>query len=307
MKRLSQQKSYRGISLHRSAGRQHHEPRSYHYSPRPERRQQPYSPGWKSRKSPAKQHKLNKVRHQTSSTLETSRKRARELSPADPLMYQIIATTSDEETDSADEFHPTDYSPKSPAEHERGQQPPSYTPKSPVYHPPDCFSDVTESSSIPDLIDDLSAEDDLKQSEAAPQATPADLDADKDLFQDVERQEVLKQKLDKELQAAPWKADKSQQTLEKLETIASSVRPVYEEFLQKDTDIITRLNEAAKEMKDRSAETKKDPTPGASQQKDTVSTHDKCLACQGTVEQHLVKTNKEKPQQKLQPFFNSAA
>ena len=35
------------------------------------------------------------------------------------------------------------------------------------------------------------------------QVISADLDADKDHFQDVERQETLKQKLDKELQAAP--------------------------------------------------------------------------------------------------------
>ena len=49
----------------------------------------------------------------------------------------VIIVSSDEETDTADEFQLDALSPKSPPDHEKGQQPLEYVPKSPVYPPPD--------------------------------------------------------------------------------------------------------------------------------------------------------------------------
>ena len=82
--------------------------------------------------------------------------------------------------------------------------------------------------------------------------TPADKNADVDLFQDSKRQQIIKEKWNKELQTAPWTQDISEQTLEKLEKIADSVNPVQEDFWKKKSgaDILHRLNMEAQKLKE---------------------------------------------------------
>ena len=88
---------------------------------------------------------------------------------------------------------------------------------------------------------------------------PADVNADMDHFEDTDRQDTLRQQLFEELNEAPWNKDTSQQALEQVEKPTTIFRQVYEGFWHKnDNDILNRLNEAAKKLKDRQAEMKKD-------------------------------------------------
>ena len=78
---------------------------------------------------------------------KSPRKRFREMSPARSWSDPVIIASSDEETDTADEFQLDALSPQSPPDHERGHQPLEYVPKSPVYPPPEDSSENTEFSS----------------------------------------------------------------------------------------------------------------------------------------------------------------
>ena len=112
-----------------------------------------------------------------------------------------------------------------------------------------------------------------------------------DYFQDVERQQALRGKLDKELQTAPWTQKTSEQTLEKLEKIVNTVNLVHEGFCkQNDADILYRLNMAAQKLKDSRAEAKKDTSQEAHQPEDQELPSNQCLACQSPLEQHLVES-----------------
>ena len=78
---------------------------------------------------------------------------------------------------------------------------------------------------------------------------PADSSADKNHFQDVDRQDSLRQKLGNELRQAPWNEGTSGQPLTKLKRLTKTVKPVQEEFLDdQERNIFIRLNEAAKEV-----------------------------------------------------------
>ena len=91
----------------------------------------------------------------------------------------------------------------------------------------------------------------------------ADAHADMDHFNDTDRQDTLKQQLDKETNGAPWYKDASQQALEEMEKVVKTAKPAYEGFWhQNDSDILNRLNEAAKKLKDRHAEMKQDTIEG---------------------------------------------
>ena len=88
---------------------------------------------------------------------------------------------------------------------------------------------------------------------------PADANADKDHFQDIDRQNTLRQQLSKELSEAAWNKDTSGQSLTQLERISKTVKPANEDFWNtKERDIFIRLNEAAKKLEDSQPEVKKD-------------------------------------------------
>ena len=88
---------------------------------------------------------------------------------------------------------------------------------------------------------------------------PGDKNADMDHFQDHERQEAIRGKIDKELQTAPWTQQTSEQTLGKLENIVDTVNPVYEGFWEAKWcyHFCTNQNLAAQKMKNRT-DAKKD-------------------------------------------------
>ena len=119
-------------------------------------------------------------------------------------------------------------------------------------------------------------------------------------FNDTDRQDTLKQQLDKEINGAPWHQDASQQALEGMEKHVKTVRPAYEGFwLQNDRNIPNRLNETAKKLKDRHAEMKQDITEGAYQQKDQVTPSDKYVTCNHLIGHHLLECSKNTLQHEL--------
>ena len=101
---------------------------------------------------------------------------------------------------------------------------------------------------------------------------PADANTDMDHFKDENRKDTLKRHLSTELDAAPWNQDVSQQALQGMEKVAKSVKPAYEGFWQESNrDILVRLNEAAKKLKDRQAEMKNNAKEQNDKAEDSVS------------------------------------
>ena len=90
-----------------------------------------------------------------------------------------------------------------------------------------------------------------------------------------------------------------------MEKVVKTVKPAYEDFWhQNDSDILNRLNETAKKLKDRHAEMKKDTINGTNQQEDPVTSSDKCLTCNCPVEQHLLKCSKNTLQHDLKEILH---
>ena len=82
--------------------------------------------------------------------------------------------------------------------------------------------------------------------------------------------------------------------LEKMEKVVKTVKPTYKGFwLQNDREILNRLNEAAKKLKNRHAEMKKDNTEETKQQEDQVSPSDKCFTCHRPIGHHLLECSKK--------------
>ena len=109
---------------------------------------------------------------------------------------------------------------------------------------------------------------------------PADANADMDHFKDTDRQDTLRQQLDKELNKAPGIRMQVNRPWNRWKRLSKLSKPVYEGFWhQNDSDILIRLNKAAKKLKDRHAEMKKDTINKTSQKEDQVSPSDKCFTC----------------------------
>ena len=291
---FNKEKTHRCISLHRTAGRKKLFKVSY-WSLRPKRRQ-----NFHADHPSVKQCQLKKSRYRSGSKMEKSpRKRFRKMSPAGSWSDPVITASSYEETDTADEFQLDTLSPQSPLEHERGHKPLEYVSKSPVYPPPEDSTENTESSSVPDLEtprEQMSPiQEKLKEPDHAIHMTaPADANADMDHFKDTDRQDTLRQQLDKELKTAPWNQDASQQALERMEKVIKTVKPIYEGFwCHNDSHILNQLNEAGKKLKDRRAEMKKDAINEVSQKEDQVCPSDKCYTCHHPVGHHLLECSKD--------------
>ena len=151
------------------------------------------------------------------------------MSPTGSLADPLVVSSSNEGIETPDDHHPITLSPQSPPDHERGHQPLEYVPKSPVYPPPNDNSETSEQA------DDVT-----------PMMAPADVNADMDQFGNTERQYLLRQQLNKELDGAPWNKDASKQVVEQMVKVVKTVKPAYEGFwTQNDSDILSQLNEAA--------------------------------------------------------------
>ena len=186
LSRFTQQKTHRGISLNKTAGRQGWSKRS-NWFPRSNKDHNPRAFGLISGPctSPSsRQQKLNKVRKEEASP--NPRKRI-----SNPYDAPVVISSDEEEGQEKT-------SPTSPPDHEKGHPAVyEYHPKSPVYPPP---SDSSEEdfSSIPDLAtpaEEMSpVPNQLNDSEyEAQDVAPADVNADQDSFQDKDRQKTLAQ------------------------------------------------------------------------------------------------------------------
>ena len=216
----------------------------------------------------------------------------------------VIVASSGEETYSADEFQLDNLSPQFPPDHERGSQPLEHVPKPPVYPP---VPDSSEESSMPELEScsgqvTPETEEPKKIDHVNNLEVPADVNADKDHFQDVDRQDTLRQKLGNELRQAPWNEGTSEQPMQELKRLMKTVKPAHQEFwdnLDKDRDTFLRLNAATKKLEASQHEAKKDAALQNNQVEDQVSPGDACVSCHQPVGHHLLKCSRDTLQKEL--------
>ena len=232
LNRFAQQKTHRGISLNRTAGRQGHNGRSG-WSPRPTKKYNPRALGLIS--GPCLSHfsrqvQLNKIRKEEDEECSPNpRKRAREATPF--TTHEAPLEISSDEEEDQDKTSST-----SPPDHERGHPTVhEYQPKSLVYPPPGDSSDDEDLSSMPDLVtpeEGMSPVTDHSNNSGyeTHNYAPADDYADQDSFQDKDRQKTLAQGLEKELHKAPWKKQLATGPLDDLKKMTKTVKPIYEGF-----------------------------------------------------------------------------
>ena len=183
----------------------------------------------------------------------------------DPIII-VAGLEGDEQKDQEEEHTREEESPQSPPEEEKGSLPYAYTPRSPPYPPPE--DDDWDTKSMPKLVDIDEDQDTV--------TVPADQNAEKDFFQDSERQAAVKQKYNGEIKQAPWNPQansenplmnpqansenplmnpqaNSENPLMKLGDMITQATPVYEGFWKNsDVDILSRLDAASEELKSKS-------------------------------------------------------
>ena len=110
---------------------------------------------------------------------------------------------------------------------------------------------------------------------------PADQNADKDFFQDSERQSAVKQKYESEIKQAPWNPQaNSENPLTKFGDLIPKATPVYEGFWKNiDVDILSRLDAASEELKSKrrskaQKETPEESSPNGQDKVDEIDVED---------------------------------
>ena len=166
----------------------------------------------------------------------------------DPII--VAGLEGDKQKDQEKEHTREEEPPQSPPEEEKGNLPYAYTPRSPPYPPPE--DDDWETKSIPRLVTPDETQDTV--------IVPADQDADKNFFQDSKRQSAVWQKYESEIKQAPWNPQtNSDNPLIKLGDMIPKATPVYEGFWKNsDLDILSRLDAASEELKDKRSHTQKE-------------------------------------------------
>ena len=193
-------------------------------------------------------------------------------------------------------------SPLSPPDNERGHKALTYQPKSPQCPPPSEGTDSDEYSSMPCLEtprDNLSPipkrqEDSGYETQGS---APADANQDIDHFKDKDRQKELTSKLS-EHSKAPWQHDPSAQAISEAERISKNAKPVYDGFWQKsDEDILSRLDAAARELKDRRTARKQDGNDSRDTGPTATTTY--CGMCDEPLGHHVLQCTRENIQDTL--------
>ena len=130
-----------------------------------------------------------------------------------------------------------------------------------------------ETKSMPELVDINKDQDTV--------IVPADQNADKDFFQDSERQSAVKQKYESEIKQAPWNPQaNSENPLMKLGDMIPKATPVYEGFWKNsDVDILLRLDAASEELKSKrrsktQKETPEESSPNGQDEIDEIDVED---------------------------------
>ena len=139
-----------------------------------------------------------------------------------------------------------------------------HTPQDHPLPPPE--DEDWETKSMPELVDIDEDQDTM--------IVPADQNADKDFFQDSERQSAVKQKYESEIKQAPWNPQansenplmnpqaNSENPLMKLGDMIPKATPVYEGFWKNsDVDILSRLDVVSEELKSKSRSKTQKETP----------------------------------------------
>ena len=188
----------------------------------------------------------------------------------DPIII-VAGLEGDEQKDQEEEHTREEESPQSPLEEEKGSLPYAYTPRSPPYPPPE--DEDWDTETMPELVDIDEDQDTV--------TVPADQNADKDFFQDSERQAAFRQKYDGEIKQAPWNPQaNSENPLMKLGDMITQATPVYEGFWKNsDEDILSRLDVASEELKSKrrsktQKETPEKPTPHRQDEIDEIDVED---------------------------------
>ena len=197
-------------------------------------------------------------------------------------------------------------SPSSPPDHEKGHPAVyEYQPKSPVHPPPSDSSDE-DFSSMPDLVtpaeEMFPIPDHLNDSGNKTEgATPADVNADQDRFQDKDKQETLAQALKEDLR------ESAQGPLEDLEKITKAVKPIYDGFWHnRDQDIINRLDQAARRLKEKRAAQSQDNQEDDTAIPATSNPERSCSLCDEPLGHHVLQCTKETLQDTLKEVIHSA-
>ena len=210
------------------------------------------------------QRKLNKVRFK-SRPRKRQRPMPEEDEETDPTIF--VSLDEDGQKDQEEEHTREEEPSQSPPEEEKGNLPYSYTPRSPPYPPPE--DNDWETKSLPRLVTPDVDQDTV--------IVPANQDADKDFFQDSERQSAVRQKYGSELKQAPWnpQAD-SDNPLTKLGGMIYKAIPVYEGFWKdNDSDILSRLDAASEELKGKRSSTQKEaPEESSPNKQDKLDVED---------------------------------
>ena len=305
LSRFTQQKTHRGISLNKTAGRQGWSRRN-NWSLRPNKDYNPRALGLISGPctSPSsRQQKLNKVRKEEASP--NPRKRVREATPFNPYDAPVVISSDEEEEE--DKTSPT-----SLPDHEKGHpEVYEYQLKSPVYPPPSDSSEEEDFTSIPDLVtpaeEMFPVPDHLNDSGYETQGTvPADVNANQDSFQDKDKQETLAQVLEDDLSKAPWQKESAKEPLEDLEKITKVVKPIYDGFWQdRDQDIIDRLDQAAKRLKERRVAQLQDNKEDDTAIPATSNLERSCSICNEPIGHHVLQCTKETLQDTLKEVTHS--
>ena len=187
----------------------------------------------------------------------------------------VVSSDEDRQKDQEEEHTREEEPPHSPQEEEKGNLPYSYTPKSPLYPPFE--DDDWETESLPGLVTPDEDQDTMINHGRKSPEVPADQDADKDFFRDSERQLAVRQKYGSEIKQAPWnpQAD-SDNPLTKLGDMIPKATPVYEGFWKdSDLDILSRLDVASEELKDkRSSAQKEAPDESSPNEQDELDAED---------------------------------
>ena len=128
--------------------------------------------------------------------------------------------------------------------------------------------DDWETKSIPGLVTPDKDQDTV--------IVPADQNADKDFFQDSERQSAVKQKYESEIKQAPWTPQTdSDNPLMKLGDMIPKATPVYEGFWKNsDLDILSRLHVASEELKAKRKTQKETPEESSPNGQDEIDVED---------------------------------
>ena len=198
----------------------------------------------------------------------------------DPIII-VAGLEGDEQKDQEEEHTREKEPPQLPPEEEKGSLPYAYTPRSPPYPPPE--DDDWETENMPELVD-INKDQDIV-------IVPANQNADKDFFQDSERQSAVKQKYESEIKQAPWNPQanpenpltnpqaNSESPLMKLGDMIPKATPVYEGFWKNsDLDILSRLDVASEELKSKrrsktQKETSEESSPNRQDEIDVEDPH----------------------------------